>query len=219
MRSAVAVFVLALAIVPQAEGRDRNTTAGMQYAAQGWSENRMTLEDRQGYFEKAGNSLNKGLANDPKDGMAWIYLSSAYAELDSFEQSGRLFAEAIRRSSDDPKLLKRATDHRDSYFNTAYNEGFAACKEATTILPAEEIGAATNEKGRRAMAKFAVAEARFRGALLMNAEKAIAYNQLATMLALQGRLDEASLVVGQGLARSMPKAGEEYERLLRHKAR
>ena len=57
----------------------------------------------------------------------------------------------------------------------------------------------------------------FRKALLLNPEKAIAYDNLAIMLALQGKFSEAGPVVEQGLANARPLEGEEYERLTKRK--
>ena len=216
--SALAVTVFALASVAPAVARDFNIAGGIQYVSQAFKEKEKgNLEDAHRIFGKAVTTLTKGVANDPKDDEAWIYLAVAYAELDSLEQAGKTFKEAIQRVSDDPKLLKRATDNRDSYFNTAYNAGIAAYKEATTILPAEQIPAATDEKGVQAKAKLELAASKFRSAIGMNPEKAIAYDNLAIMLALQGKMAEAGAIVEQGLANSVPKEGEEYDRLLKRK--
>jgi tetratricopeptide (TPR) repeat protein len=213
-----AAIVLALAPVAPVAARDFNIAGGIQYVSQGMKEKEKgNLEDAHRIFGKAVTTLTKGIANDPKDDEAWIYLAVAYGELDSLEQSGKTFSEAIRRVADDPKLLKRATDNRDSYFNKAYNDGIAAYKEATAILPAEEIPASTDEKGTAAKAKLAVAEQKFRSAMVMNPEKAIAYDNLAIMLALQGNMADAGAVVEQGLANAVPKEGEDYERLLKRK--
>jgi tetratricopeptide (TPR) repeat protein len=218
MRSSLVAFVLALALVPPVEARDFRIAGGIQYVSQGFKEKEKgNLEDATRIFGKAVKNLSEGVANDPKDDEAWIYLGVAYGELDSLAQAGTTFAEAIRRVQANPKLLKRATDNRDSYFNNAYNAGIKFYKEATNIMPAEDIPNSTDPKAAEAKAKLAEAAVKFRSALALNPEKAIAYDNLAIMLALQGKFDEAGPVVDQGLANSVPKEGEEYERLQKRK--
>ncbi len=216
---ALALLALGLAVAP-AQARDAMVAGGIQYVIQGIKEKEKVppnLEDAQRLFGKAVVTLNKGIANDPKDDEAWDYLGRAYGELDSAEQSGRAYAEAMRRLAGKPKLLKRAQDNRDFFFANYYNEGLKKYKEATTILPAEDIPNSTDPKATEAKAKLAQAEGEFRKALLLNPEKAIAYDNLAIMLALQGKFSEAGPVVEQGLANARPLEGEEYERLTKRK--
>ena len=218
MRPALAALVLGLVLAPAVEARDFRVAGGIQYVIQGTKEKEKgNLEDARRIFGKAVTNLREGVANDPKDDEAWIYLAQAYGELDSLEQAGTAYAEAIRRVQANPKLLKRATDNRDYYFNNAYNRGIKAYKDATAILPAEQIPSSTDPKAAEAKAKLAEAEREFRNALFVNPEKAIAYDNLAVMLALQGRLADAGPVVDEGLAKSMPKEGEEYARLQKRK--
>lgn len=218
MRPALVAAVLALAIAPQAEGRDFDVAAGIQYVIQGSKEGKRTFEETGRIFAKAVLHLNKGLVNDPSDGEGWIYLGLAYGELDSLEQAGKTFAEAIRRVQDNPKLLKRATDYRDYYFVATYNYGLLLYRDAMNIMATEDLPDST-DKATKARAKLAEAESKFRAALMLNPERALGYDKLATMLELQGKVDQAGLVIERGLANSMPKEGEEYERLLKRKAR
>jgi tetratricopeptide (TPR) repeat protein len=191
---ALAAFVLAVLNVPPVEAREPNIAAGIQYVIQGTRDERgrPSFEASRQLLESAITSLNKGLANDPRDGEAWLYLGRAYGELDSVEQCGHALDEAIACLSDNPKVLKRAQDHRICFFAKYYNDG---------------------------LAKLALAEAGFRRALLINKTKAVAYDNLATVLELQGKFADAGLVVETGLANAVPKEGEEYERLLKRKSR
>lgn len=219
MGSALALAALGLAVVP-AHARDAMVAGGIQYVIQGIKENEKVppnSEDAQRLFNKAVLTLNKGIANDPKDDEAWDYLGRAYGEIDSAAQSGRAYAEAIRRFQGKPKLLKRAQDNRDFFFAKFYNAGLGKYKKATEIMPAEQIPNSTDPKAAEAKAKLAEAEVDFRKALLMNPEKAIAYDNLAIMLALQGRFADAGAIVEQGLANALPKEGEEYGRLTKRK--
>lgn len=216
--AALAAFILGVALAPPAAARDFNVAGGIQYVIQGTKEkNKGNLEDADRIFKKAVMTLTKGVQNDPKDDEAWIYLGQAYGELDSAQQCGEAFAEAIRRVQDHPKFLKRATDNRDYFFVKYYNAGLAKYKEANAIIPAEEIPNSTDPKVADARALLAEAEAQFANALLVNPTKAGAYDNLAIMLALQGKFDEAGPVVDRGLAQAEPKEGDEYDRLKQRK--
>jgi tetratricopeptide (TPR) repeat protein len=57
----------------------------------------------------------------------------------------------------------------------------------------------------------------FQKAIDINDTRAIAYDNMAIMLALQGKFDQAGPVVDAGLAKSEPKDGPEYERLKNRK--
>lgn len=219
MGPALALAALGLSVVP-ASARDAMVAGGIQYVIQGIKENEKNppnVEDAKRLFGKAVMTLNKGIANDPKDDEAWDYLGRAYGELDSAEQSGKAYAEAIRRAQSNPKLLKRAQENRDSFFAKFYNEGLGKYKKATEIMKAEDIPNSTDPKAAEAKAMLAEAEVGFRKALLMNPEKAIAYDNLAIMLALQGKFADAGAIVEQGLANAVPKEGDEYGRLTKRK--
>jgi tetratricopeptide (TPR) repeat protein len=214
----LAAVVFAVAIAPPAAARHFKIAGGIQYVIQGTKEkDKGNLEDAERIFGKAVTNLTEGVAEDPKDDEAWIYLGQAHGELRHFEDAGKAFAEAMRRVKDNPKLLKRATDNRAYYFNNAYNEGLKKYKEATAIMPAEEIPNSTDPKAAEAKAKLAEAEQQFKNALFINDEKAIAYDNLAIMLALQGKFDQAGPIVDTGLAKSVPQEGEEYDRLKQRK--
>lgn len=216
--AALAAFVLGLVLAPRVEAREFHIAGGIQYVIQGTKEkDKGNLEDAQRIFGKAVANLTEGVANDPKDDEAWIYLAQAYGELDSAAKCGEAFAEAIRRVQDTPKLLKRATDNRDYFFVKYYNAGLASYKEATAIMPAEEIPNSSDAKAEEAKAKLAEAAGQFRDAVKVNPTKAVAYDNLAIMLALQGKFDEAGPVVDQGLAQAEPKEGDEYDRLKQRK--
>jgi tetratricopeptide (TPR) repeat protein len=205
---ALAALVLAAALAPPAAARHFKIAGGIQYVIQGTKEkDKGNLEDAERIFGKAVTNLSEGVVEDPKDDEAWIYLGQAHGELRQFEQAGKAFAEALRRVQDNPKFLKRATDNRAYFFNNAYNEGLKKYKEATAIMPAEEIPNSTDPKAAEAKAKLAEAEAQFRNALLINEERAIAYDNLAIMLALQGKFDQAGPVVDAGMAKSVPQEG------------
>jgi tetratricopeptide (TPR) repeat protein len=218
--AALAAFVLAAALAPRVEARDANIAGGIQYVIQAIKEKEKTngsIEDANRMFGKAVANLTKGIANDPKDDEAWDYLGRAYGELDSAEQCGHAFEQAISRLADKPKILKRAEDNRDFFFAKYYNDGLARYKAATAIMPATEIPNSTDAKATEAKAKLAEAEVGFRRALLINKTKAVAYDNLAIMLALQGKFADAGPVVEQGLANAEPKEGEEYGRLKERK--
>jgi tetratricopeptide (TPR) repeat protein len=216
--TALAALVVAVAVAPPVEARHFKIAGGIQYVIQGTKEKEKgNLEDANRIFGKAVTNLSEGVVEDPKDDEAWIYLGQAYGEVRNFEESGKAFAEALRRVQDNPKWLKRATDNRDYYFNNEYNLGLSKYKEATAILPAEEIPNSTDPKAAEAKAKLAEAEQQFKNALLINDQRAIAYDNLAIMLALQGKFDQAGPVVDAGLAKAMPQEGEEYERLKQRK--
>ena len=218
--TALAAFVLAAACAPRVEARDANIAGGIQYVIQAIKEKEKpggSIEDANRMFGKAVMNLTKGIANDPKDSEAWDYLGRAYGELDSAAQTGHAFEEAISRLADKPKILKRAEDNRDFFFAKYYNDGLAKYKEATGIMKAEDIPNSTDPKAAEAKAKLALAEAGFRKALLINKTKAVAYDNLAIMLALQGKFADAGPVVEAGLANAVPKDGEEYGRLTKRK--
>ena len=214
----LAVFVASLALASHASARDFRVAGGIQYVIQGTKEKANgNFDDARRIFGKAVTNLRMGIENDPKDGEAWIYLGQAYGELDSAEQCGAAYAEAISRVKADPKMLKRAMDNRDFFFNDYYNRGLVKYQEATKILPAEEIPNSTDPKAAEAKAKLAEAGALFRQAVAVNDTRAIAYDNLAIMLALQGKFDEAGPVVDAGLAHAEPKDGAEYDRLKNRK--
>lgn len=216
--AALAAVVLGVVLAPRVEARDFNVAGGIQYVIQGTKEKEKgNLEDAARIFGKAVATLTKGVENDPKDDEAWIYLAQAYGELDSAAQSGAAFAEAIQRVQDHPKFLKRATDNRDFFFARYYNAGLVKYREATEIVPAEDIPNSTDPKVEQAKAGLAAAAEQFRNALLIDKTKAVAYDNLAIMLALQGKFAEAGPVVDEGLANAMPKSGDEYGRLTQRK--
>jgi tetratricopeptide (TPR) repeat protein len=218
--AAVAAIVLAATWAPRVEARDANIAGGIQYVIQAIKEKEKqngSLEDANRMFGKAVVNLEKGIANDPKDSEAWEYLGRAYGELDSAEQAGRAYKEAMARLADKPKILKRAEDNRDFFFARYYNEGLTKYKEATAIMKVEDIPNSTDPKAAEAKAKLAEAERGFRKALLINESKAAAYDNLAIMLALQGKFADAGPIVDQGLANAVPKEGDEYERLKQRK--
>ncbi len=220
--SILATVVVALAasvvLAPEAGARDFRVAGGIQYVIQGTKEKEKgNLEDARRIFGKAVTNLKMGVENDPKDNEAWLYLGQAYGELDSSKQCGDAFAEAARRLQGDAKLLKRATDNRDYFFNAAYNDGLKKYKDATNILPAEEILNSTDAKATEAKAKLAEAQVSFQKAIDINSTRAIAYDNMAIMLALQGKFADAGPVVDAGLANSEPKEGPEYDRLKNRK--
>lgn len=218
LRAVLSTFALTLVLAPAAGARDFRVAGGIQYVIQGTKEKEKgNLEDAQRIFGKAVTNLKMGVENDPKDNEAWIYLGQAYGELDSSKQCGDAYAEAIRRVQADPKLLKRATDNRDYYFNNAYNEGLKRYQEATKILPAEEIPNSSAPEAALAKAKLAEAQVYFQKAIDLNGKRAIAYDNLAIMKALQGDFAGAGTIVDQGLANAEPKDGEEYKRLQNRK--
>ena len=213
----LAAFAATLVLVPAASARDYRVAGGIQYVIQGTKEKEKgNLEDARRIFGKAVTNLKMGIENDPKDSEAWLYLGQAYGELDSAKQCGDAFAEAVRRITD-PKVNKRAADNRDYFFNNAYNEGLKRYQDATKIMPAEEIPNSTDPKAAEAKAKLAEAQVSFQKAIDINGTRAIAYDNLAIMLALQGKFDEAGPVVDAGLANSEPKEGPEYDRLKNRK--
>ncbi len=212
-------FAATLVMAPQAAARDFRVAGGIQYVIQGTKEKEKgNLEDAQRIFGKAVTNLKMGVENDPKDNEAWLYLGQAFGELDSSKQCGDAFGEAVRRLQGDPKMLKRATDNRDYFFNAAYNDGLKKYKDATNIImPAEEIPNSTDPKAAEAKARLAEAQVSFQKAIDINGTRAIAYDNMAIMLALQGKFDQAGAVVDAGLANSDPKDGPEYERLKNRK--
>lgn len=213
----LAAFAATLVLTPIASARDFRVAGGIQYVIQGTKEKEKgNLEDAQRIFGKAVTNLKMGIENDPKDSEAWLYLGQAYGELDSSKQCGDAFAEAVRRITD-PKVNKRAADNRDYFFNNAYNEGLKRYQDATKIMPAEEIPNSTDPKAAEAKAKLAEAAISFQKAIDVNGTRAIAYDNLAIMLALQGKFDQAGPVVDAGLAKSEPKEGPEYDRLKNRK--
>jgi tetratricopeptide (TPR) repeat protein len=210
-------FVATLILAPLASARDFRVAGGIQYVIQGTKEKEKgNTEDARRIFGKAVTNLKMGIENDPKDSEAWLYLGQAYGELDSAQQCGEAFSQAVARITD-PKIKKRAADNRDYFFNNAYNEGLKRYQDATKIMPAEEIPNSTDPKAAEAKAKLAEAAESFQKAVHINDSRAIAYDNLAIMLALQGKFDQAGPVVDAGLAKSEPKDGPEYERLKNRK--
>jgi tetratricopeptide (TPR) repeat protein len=196
----LALLVLAIS-AGTALARNFHCAGGIQYVIQGTKEkDKGNLDDAKRIFGKAVAQLSTCVQEDPNDNESWSYLGWAYAELDSAEQSGRAFDEAEKRLAADPKALTRAVQNRESYWVGYYNQGLQKYKDADAIIPVKDILNSTDPKVADAKAKLAESEAFFRKAVLESPKKGAAYNNLAIVLALQGKFPEATAVIDQGLA-------------------
>ncbi len=197
-----ALAAVALLLAGQAaEARNYHCAGGVQYVIQGDKEkSKGNLEDARRIYGKAVRELSICVKEDPKDAEAWGYLGQAYAELDSAEQSGRAFNEAIARLQSEPKTLKRITDNRDFYWKDYYNRGIARFNDARNLMPPEEIPNSNDPKAEAAKAHLAEAAEFMRKSLAIDPKQSPTWNNLAIYLALQGKFDEATAAVNEGLS-------------------
>ncbi|MEP7028517.1 MAG: tetratricopeptide repeat protein, partial [Candidatus Eisenbacteria bacterium] len=173
---------------------------GIQYVIQGTKEkDKGNAEDATRIFGKAVAQLAICTKESPEDSESWSYLGWAYCELDSAAEAGAAFDEAITRLADNPKALERAKQNRKSYWVQYYNAGLTKYKEAEAIVPVAEILESKDPKVGEARARLAEAEVSFRKAVLLSPHEAQAYNNLAVVMALQGKFDESSDVIEAGL--------------------
>lgn len=201
-KTVTGLALLALAIsAGTAVARNFHCAGGIQYVIQGTKEkDKGNFEDAKRIFGKAVAQLSTCVKEDPNDNESWSYLGWAYAEMDSAEESGRAFDEAEKRLAADPKALTRAVQNRESYWVTYYNQGLQKYKDADAIIPVKDILNSTDPKVADAKAKLAESEVFFHKAVKLSPKKGAAYNNLAIVLALQGKFPEASAVIDQGLA-------------------
>jgi tetratricopeptide (TPR) repeat protein len=203
----LALLVLAVS-AGAAAARNFHCAGGIQYVIQGTKQKDKgnaandpeLLADAKRIFGKAVAQLTTCVTEDPNDSEAWSYLGWAYAEVDSAAQSGAAFDEAIKRLANDPKPLEIARQNRKSYWVQYYNAGLSKYKEADAIIPVAEILESKDPKVDQAKAKLAESEVAYRKAVAISSKELAAYNSLAVVLALQGKFDEASTVIDQGLA-------------------
>lgn len=200
-RTVTGLALLAMAIsAGSAAARNFHCAGGIQYVIQGTKEkDKNNLEDAKRIFGKAVRELATCVKEDPDDKESWSYLGWAYAELDSAEQAGLAFDEAEKRLAATPKLLERAKQNRKSYWVQYYNAGLQKYKDADAILPVKEILNSSDPKVAAAKAKLAESAESFRMANLLSKKEISTYNNIAIVLALQGRFPEASAVIEQGL--------------------
>jgi len=203
---------LALLVVAVSAGtaaaRNFHCAGGIQYVIQGTKQKDKgntandpeLLADAKRIFGKAVTQLNACIAEDPNDSEAWSYLGWAYAEVDSAAPAGAAFDEAIKRLAGDPKPLEIARQNRKSYWVQYYNAGLSKYKEADAIIPVGEILESKDPKVAEAKAKLAESEVSYRKAVAISSKEIGAYNSLAVVLALQGKFEESSAVIEQGLA-------------------
>ena len=203
----LALLVLAVS-AGAAAARNFHCAGGIQYVIQGTKQKDKgntandpeLLADAKRIFGKAVAQLNTCVAEDPNDSEAWSYLGWAYAEVDSAAQAGAAFDEAIKRLAGDPKPLEIARQNRKSYWVQYYNAGLSKYKEADAIIPVGEILESKDPKVAEAKAKLAESEVSYRKAVAISSKEIGAYNSLAVVLALQGKFEESSAVIEQGLA-------------------
>jgi tetratricopeptide (TPR) repeat protein len=185
-----------------AAARNFHCAGGIQYVIQGTKEkDKGNLEDAHRIFGKAVAQLTTCVKEDPNDNESWSYLGWAYAELDSAEQAGAAFDEAIKRLAGDPKALERAKQNRHAYWVQYYNAGLTKYKEADQIFPVGDLLNSKDSKVDAAKAKLAESEVFFRKAVVLSPgeEDCKASNNLAVVLTLQGKFDESGAVAENGL--------------------
>jgi predicted Zn-dependent protease len=212
----VAIALVCAAGVAQA--RNFHISGGVQYVIQGTREKEKgNLEDAHRIFGKAVAQLSTGVAEDPKDNEAWVYLAQAYAEYGNPDSAGWAFDEATKRSASDPKLSKRVEQNRLSYWTTAFNEGIKSLQDANTIVPLEKIPTEKdNPKVVDARAKLVASEKSLRAAAALWPSKAKTYPNLAMAMALQGKHAEADAVLDEGL-KAVPESDPERAELVQRK--
>lgn len=133
--AAAALAVVALAGVAQA--RNPHCAGGIQYVAQAMHDKeRGNLEDYRREINKAVDQLQECATEDPNDFEAIGYLGWAYAEVDSSRLAGEAFTKSIEGlKQKDPKKVEWATQNRESYWATAFNDGIAKINAAQSIYP------------------------------------------------------------------------------------
>jgi tetratricopeptide (TPR) repeat protein len=193
--------LLAMAITAgTAAARNFHCAGGIQYVIQGTKEkDKGNLEDAHRIFGKGVTQLRQCTSEDPNDSEAWSYLGWALAEVDSATESGAAFDEAEKRLVGNPKALTIATQNRKSYWVNYYNDGLSKYKSADSLVAVKEILNSTDPKVGEAKAKLALSETSFRKAVALSPKEIVAYNNLAIVLALQGKFPEANAVIEQGL--------------------
>jgi len=193
--------LLALAICAgTAAARNFHCAGGIQYVIQGTKEkDKGNLEDAHRIFGKGVAQLRQCTTEDPNDSEAWSYLGWALAEVDSAAEAGAAFDEAEKRLVGNAKALTIATQNRKSYWVNYYNEGLSKYKSADSIMAVKEILNSTDPKAADAKAKLAQSEISFRKAVALSPKELPAYNNLAIVLALQGKFLEANEIVETGL--------------------
>ena len=200
-KTATLLALLAIAIsAGSAAARNFHCAGGIQYVIQGTKEkDKGNLEDANRIFGKAVAQLRQCTAEDPNDNESWSYLGWALAEVDSAAEAGAAFNEAEKRLANDAKKLTIATQNRKSYWVNYYNDGLSKYKSADSIVAVKEILTSTDPKVADAKARLALSEAAFRKAIALSPKEVGAYNNLAIVLALQGKFPEANQVIEDGL--------------------
>jgi tetratricopeptide (TPR) repeat protein len=193
--------LLAMAICAgTAAARNFHCAGGIQYVIQGTKEkDKGNLEDANRIFGKGVAQLRQCTTEDPNDSEAWSYLGWALAEVDSAAEAGAAFDQAETRLVGNAKALTIATQNRKSYWVNYYNEGLSKYKQADSILAVKEILNSTDPKAAEAKARLALSEISFKKAVAISPKEISAYNNLAIVLALQGKFPEANAVIEQGL--------------------
>jgi len=198
---ATGLALLALAICAgTAAARNFHCAGGIQYVIQGTKEkDKGNLEDAHRIFGKGVAQLRQCTTEDPNDSEAWSYLGWALAEVDSAAEAGAAFDEAEKRLVGNTKALTIATQNRKSYWVNYYNDGLSKYKSADSVLAVKEILTSTDPKAAEAKARLALSETSFRKAVALSPKELGAYNNLAIVLALQGKFAEANAVIEAGL--------------------
>ena len=199
---ATGLALLAMAVCAgTAAARNFHCAGGIQYVIQGTKEkDKGNLEDARRIFGKGVAQLRQCTAEDPNDNESWSYLGWALAEVDSAAEAGLAFDEAEKRLVGNAKALTIATQNRKSYWVNYYNDGLSKYKSADSIVAVKEILTSTDPKVADAKAQLALSETSFRKAIALSPRELGAYNNLAIVLALQGKFPEANGVIEKGLA-------------------
>ena len=201
-KSATLLALLAIAIgAGTAVARNFHCAGGIQYVIQGTKEkDKGNLEDAHRIFGKAVSQLRECTTEDPNDSESWSYLGWALAEVDSAAEAGAAFDQAETRLVGDAKKLTIATQNRKSYWVNYYNDGLSKYKSADSLVKVADILTSTDPKAPAARAKLAESEIAFRKALAIAPKELAAYNNLAIVLALQGKFPESNAIIEKGLS-------------------
>jgi tetratricopeptide (TPR) repeat protein len=162
------------------------------------------IEDYARQMKKAVQTLELCSSEDPKDYEAIGYLGWAYAEVDSMRLAGQAFKKAIDglAAKGDKKKVEWATQNRESYWATAFNEGIKSINAAQAAYPnyLEEAKSDADKSLRDEAGKqYTIAERHLQGALDLKPGDARTLRNLGAIHAFMGNWDKAEPYFVEGL--------------------
>ena len=199
-----AAALAVVALVGVALARNPHCAGGIQYVSQAMHDKEKgNLEDYRREINKAVDQLQQCATEDPNDFEAIGYLGWAYAEVDSSRLAGEAFAKSIEGlKQKDPKKVEWASQNRESYWATAFNDGIAKINAAQSIYldflkePASDADKTMKEEARK---NYNLALTSLTRASLLKPGDPKTMRNLGSVYAFMGQFDAAERTFKAGL--------------------